>query len=953
MKPQLRVLIVDDSADDSELLVLELTRGGYQVNSLRVDRADALQQALADGGWQVVLCDFSLPGFSGSAALRMVKASGLDVPFIFVSGTMGEELAVGAMKAGADDYVMKDRLARLVPAVTREVRESEDRRRAEQGLRKQTRMNQALFNQAITSFVLFDRDHRIIQVNESYASYYGKTPDDFVGRSIVDIPSADQSQDVANTIIDEVVRTKAPVRFTSWPHRFADRPERRITYWDSILQPILDEHGEVEFLFFSAIDVTERRRAEEALRANAARLLQQEAALIALTRRKEASEDDVLTSLRRITEVSSRTLGVARVSVWRYNADRTAMRCVDLHELAADRHSSGIELEVVDLPRYLQALAQDDAIAADDVTEEPRFAELVESYLRPLGITSMMDASVLSDGALAGVVCFEHVGPPRQWTLDERTFAVATANVVALVLEEWERKEAEEALRASEQRFRQVTENIDEVFWLTDVEKHEMIYISPAYSRVWGRTCESLKADPRSWIDAIHPEDRERVREAALTAQTTGAYDLEYRIVRPDGTERWVHDRAFPIRDAEHRVYRIAGVAEDMTRRRQLEDQLRQSQKMDAIGQLAGGVAHDFNNLLAVIQMASSVLLTRPSTAAEMQEGLQQILAVSEQAANLTRQLLTFSRRSVRQARDIDLAEVTGGMTKLLRRILGEDLTLETRIAHSLPLVNADPGMMEQVLMNLAVNARDAMPEGGRLHISLDVLDISADDVGQRPRAVPGRFVRLLVQDTGCGIQPQDIPRIFEPFFTTKDAAKGTGLGLATVFGIVEQHHGWIDVTSEVGRGTTFEVFLPALTTSRAAARNETTTLKFPRGTESILLVEDDPAVRRLARVSLEHCGYRVHEAESPGVALALWETLPESVDLLFTDLIMPGGMTGRELAERLVERQPGLKVIYSSGYSYEVVRPELRLTPGFNFLQKPYHLAEMAATVRRCLDER
>jgi CheY-like chemotaxis protein len=335
-----------------------------------------------------------------------------------------------------------------------------------------------------------------------------------------------------------------------------------------------------------------------------------------------------------------------------------------------------------------------------------------------------------------------------------------------------------------------------------------------------------------------------------------------------------------------------------------------------------------------------------------MQDGLQQIMAASERAAKLTQQLLTFSRRDVSEARDIDLADVTDGMSKLLRRVLGEDLALETRVAHALPLVHADPGMMEQVLMNLAVNARDAMPDGGRLLISLDVVEIGAGDVARRARAVAGRFVRLLVRDTGCGIPPQDISRIFEPFFTTKEAGKGTGLGLATVFGIVERHHGWIDVTSAVGDGTTFEIFLPALAAARPASPRKSPVPEILCGTESILLVEDDRAVRALARLSLEHCGYRVYEAESPVTALALWETLTAPVDLLLTDLVMPGGMSGRELAELLVERQPGLKVIYSSGYSSEIVRPEL-LKPGYGFLQKPYHLAQMAATIRRCLDER
>jgi PAS domain S-box-containing protein len=952
MKPRLRVLIVDDSDDDTRLLLRELTRA-YEVTSLRIETAEDLAAALASGGWQVILCDFAMPHFSGEAALRLVRETGLDVPFIYVSGTIGEEVAVEAMRAGADDYVMKDRLARLLPAIDRELRETEQRRRTEAGLRRQTRMNEALFSQAITCFALFDRDCRLIQVNDSYASYYGKTPADFKGRSVLEVRSATQTLEDAKAMVDEVVRTRAPLRASSYPYVFPDHPERGVTYWDSILQPILDEQGEVEFLFFSSIDVTERRRAEDALRAHAGRLLQQEAALIALTRKEPGERDDVLTSLRRISEVSTRTLGVARVSIWRYNADRTAMLCVDLHELEGDRHSAGTALAVADYPRYFEALAGDDVIATDDVGNEPRFAELVAGYLAPLGITSMMDASVRFDGALAGVVCHEHIGPPREWTLDERTFAVATANIVALVLEEWERKEAEAALRASEQRFRQVTENIDEVFWLTDIDKQEMIYISPAYSRVWGRSCESLARDPQSWMEAVHPEDRERVREAALTRQIAGTYDIDYRIVRPDGIVRWVHDRAFPISDGAGRVYRIAGVAEDITRGRHLEDQLRQSQKMEAIGQLAGGVAHDFNNLLAVIQMQSSLLLTMPSSVAETHEGLQQILAASERAANLTRQLLTFSRRDVRQTKDIDLAEVTDTIAKLLRRILGEDIALETGAAHALPLVNVDPGMMEQVLMNLAVNARDAMPQGGQLLLSLDSVEIGPDEVASRPCATPGRFVRLRVRDTGIGIPPADLPHIFEPFFTTKEAGKGTGLGLATVFGIVEQHQGWIDVTSEIGRGTSFEIFLPALPHTGTTAPETVSEPRLPGGSETILLVEDDAAVRALARVSLEHCGYRVHVAESATAAVELWEGLRESVDLLLTDLIMPGGMSGRELADLLVERQPGLKVIYNSGYSNDVVHRELRLMAGSNYLQKPYPVADLATAVRRCLDGR
>jgi CheY-like chemotaxis protein len=363
-------------------------------------------------------------------------------------------------------------------------------------------------------------------------------------------------------------------------------------------------------------------------------------------------------------------------------------------------------------------------------------------------------------------------------------------------------------------------------------------------------------------------------------------------------------------------------------------------------------VAHDFNNLLAVIQMQSSLLLTLPRQSTEVCDGLQEIMAASERAANLTRQLLTFSRREVARTQVIDLANVTDAMTKLLRRILGEHVMLESRVAHGLPHVYADPGMMEQVLMNLAVNARDAMPGGGQLLVSLDAVTLSPDDVATQPRAKPGRFVRLQVQDRGSGIGAEDLPRIFDPFFTTKGPDKGTGLGLATVFGIVQQHHGWIDVASQVGAGTTFSVYLPAVSRDSAVTPESVEEPRLPRGTETILLVEDEAAVRELTRICLEHCGYRVHAGVSAAEASSLWDSLKRPVDLLLTDVVLPGGTSGFELAAQLLGRQPGLKVIYSSGYSKDVVDQERRWSAGKTFLRKPYSVGELASMVRRCLDD-
>ena len=512
-----------------------------------------------------------------------------------------------------------------------------------------------------------------------------------------------------------------------------------------------------------------------------------------------------------------------------------------------------------------------------------------------------------------------------------------------------ERVQAEMALRESEQRFRQVTESIGEVFWLTDLVKNQVIYVSPAYEKIWGRSCAELYQSPRTWMDAIHPEDRESVRETALT--TTGGYDLIYRILRPDGAVRWIHDRAFPIRDQAGRVYRVAGVATDITTQREMEMQMRHSQKMEAVGVLAGGIAHDFNNLLSVIQLQTSLLLTTKGLPDRVIKGMRDIMEASERAAALTRQLLTFSRREVKRARSLDLAEVVESTIRLLRRVLGEDVALETHFDPCLPLVHADPGMMEQVLMNLAINARDAMPSGGLLVVSLQPAQISKERAALHPGATVGKYVCLSVRDTGGGIAPEHLPRIFEPFFTTKESGQGTGLGLATVFGIVEQHGGWIEAASEVGRGTVFRVYLPALAAEASVDAPQDDEDAVRGGTECILIVEDDEALLTVAQLTLEHHGYRVLTATTAVQALEIWKRERDHVDALVTDLILPGGLSGQELADLLIRDKPSLKVIHASGYNDEVVTRRLREATGSTFLRKPYSARQLAETVRLRLD--
>ncbi len=388
--------------------------------------------------------------------------------------------------------------------------------------------------------------------------------------------------------------------------------------------------------------------------------------------------------------------------------------------------------------------------------------------------------------------------------------------------------------------------------------------------------------------------------------------------------------------------------------RLQLEEQLRQAQKMESIGQLAGGVAHDFNNLLAIIRgSAELVLMDGARFTEEDRENLKQILFASERSADLVRQLLTFSRKQAMQLRRLDLNVTVKNLAKMLERVLGQNILLRVDCGSDLSPVSADAGMMEQVLMNLAINARDAMTDGGELTISTANESIGPADVQSNSQALPGHYVCLTVADTGCGIPKGHLVRIFEPFFTTKEIGKGTGLGLATVYGIIQQHHGWITVHSEVVKGSTFRIHLPALSTDdQGSGITPITENPMWGGTETVLLVEDEVAIRSLTHHVLKRLGYKVIEAESGVAALEIWHEHRDQIDLVLTDIVMPGGMSGLDLAKTLRVEIPSLRIIFTSGYSPEVMGKGFKLRDGLNFLQKPYASHQLAQTLRTALDK-
>jgi two-component system cell cycle sensor histidine kinase/response regulator CckA len=533
----------------------------------------------------------------------------------------------------------------------------------------------------------------------------------------------------------------------------------------------------------------------------------------------------------------------------------------------------------------------------------------------------------------------------------ERILVGGEAYVLIAMQDVTESKKAERALRESNERFRQLAETIREVFWLTDPTKGQLIYVSPGYEAIWGRSMEGLFTSPGQWMDAIHPDDRERVKTAAFTKQIAGTYDEEYRIVRPDGSVRWIRDRAFPVRNAAGEVIRMAGAAEDVSDRRRLETQLRQAQKMEAVGRLAGGIAHDFNNLLTVILSYAATALEELNPNEPLRADIIEIEAAGRRASELTGQLLAFSRQQVLQPKVIDLNESLSRMRSMLQRLLGEDVELRAELPASLWSVSADQGQIEQIIMNLAVNARDAMPSGGKLTVETSNVVLDERFAQEHRGITPGPHVMLAVSDSGAGMDKLTQASIFEPFFTTKEVGKGTGLGLSTVLGIVEQSGGTVEVSSELGVGTTFRVYLPR---SEQLPHTSLGQPPLPRAVarevEVILLVEDDEQVRRLTQTLLARSRYQVLVAASPGEAVVASERHEGRIDLLLTDVVMPA-MNGRQLAERLKGSRPAMKVLYMSGYTANVVLRHGVEGDGPNLVNKPFTPETLSRAVRSALD--
>ena len=881
----LQVLLVKDSAEESDLLLRALGRGGVDPVCKRVETAESLRAALAAGPWDCVISDYTLPGFGASAALAIVRGADPDVPFIVISGAVGENAAVELMRLSASDYILKHDLTRLAPTVEREVREAGNRR-ARRTADRAAAFLAAVIESSDDAIVTKTLDGIIKTWNPAAEQLYGWTAGEAIGRDVSFLIPPEKLEEWFAYMHKLRAASRVGYFETVRLHRDGQRIDVALT-----MSCVRDSEGRVVGVSKTSRDIRDRKRAQEALQAIAERYQTLVAATAAIVWDTPPS-GEFDTDQMGWTTFTGQTLQQHRGLGW------------------------------------LDAVHPDDREKTDRAwaaAMKERTVYQVEHRLRRAD-------GVYRDMAVRAVPIFNRDRKIREW--------------VGVHTDVTEQKKAESDLRMRDRAIQAATQGL----MITDPNQPDcpIIYASPACTvltgynsqEVLGRNCRFLQGKDTD------PAAVAQLREAIRAGKPCTVELLNYR---KDGTPFWNELSIAPVRDEAGRLMHFIGVQADVTARRHLQSQFHQAQKMEAFGQLAGGISHDFNNLLCIINGYSEILL---STALDnsAQEMVAEILKAGQRSASLTRQLLVFSRKQVLLPRVFDLNETVRESEKLFRRLIGEDIELHTVSHARLDLINADPGQIEQVLMNLVVNARDAMPQGGKLTIETRNIELTEDYTREHPEVKPGNYVMLSVSDMGTGMTEETRRRLFEPFFTTKEIGKGTGLGLAVVQSIVKQSDGHIEVYSEPGLGTSFKIYLPRALKSQVATKSKLLHRTSPRGTETILLVEDEEAMRVLTMRTLRLCGYVVFDAANGNEALRFAGKSAEPIHLLVTDVVMPG-MGGRKLADQLAPLHANMKVLYISGYTDDAVIRHGILHDDVNFLQKPFSAIALAVKVREVLD--
>jgi two-component system, cell cycle sensor histidine kinase and response regulator CckA len=1056
----LLILHLEDDPDYPELVSSLLDQEGMKASVTAVSTQEEFEAGLAAQP-DIILADLQLPTWNGMQALRIAQERCPSVPFLFVSGTMGEQVAIESVRSGATDYVLKHWPERLVPAIRRAVSEATQRKQTQRLLAENQRQDKyfrALTENGLDILAVALRDGTCIYLSPSVRTVLGFEPQALIGRSIFelvhpeDLPRALRKFQEVLDQPEALVRSEFRIRHQdeTWcpleamaQNRLEDKEigaviinarsvidrkrveaglqeserQYRLLFNGNPLPMWIFDHASLQFLEVNDAAVEHygyTRHEFLSMKVSDLRVTDDTPALVEYLhklveaapgakfgfagswqhRKKDGTIIDVEirwtpvsfegrpASLTMVNDISERKRNDHREAVLsNLGQNLSSASCaaeaaqricavaedlfrwdaftLDLVSPQADRVYALLNLDTRPNGERFQAPV-DPAGAVPSAMARRIIQNGAELILRqepisfdedsfPFGETSRPSASLIlapvRNGAkVIGILSIQSY-TPNAYTTQDLTLLQTMADLCGGALE---RIHAEQALRSSEMLFHSVWDTSVDGLRLAD-EHGIIVAVNEAYCRIVRMTRDQLQGQAFTVVYAeqekpaeLLQQYQERFRERASRKQVEG------RTVLHDGTAVTFEETSSFV-ELQGRSTLLFSLLRDVTTQKDLEEQLRQAAKMEAIGQLAGGVAHDFNNILTVIHGHASLLLASGQLCANSHRSASEISKAAERAASLTRQLLMFSRRQVMQLQRLDLNEVVGNMTRMLGRILGEDIAVQVHYSNQPLYVQGDPGMMEQVLLNLAVNARDAMPKGGLLVIRISRRQVTSSDLS--PEAQPGTYGCLTVVDSGCGIHPDNIRRIFEPFFTTKEVGKGTGLGLATVYGIVKQHRGWIEVESELQRSSTFRVYIPQSEQSKPSTAEVQAVLPAPRGTETILVVEDEDPLRELVSHYLSNQGYQVLQAETGLQALQLWSNHKQRIDLVLTDLVMPEHMNGRELAQALLAERSDLKIIFTSGYSADVVGTDMILKSGLNYLQKPYQPQALARVIRNRLD--
>lgn len=801
------------------------------------------------------------------------------------------------------------------------------------------------------AIVVTDLKGTVLYWGRGAEAMYGYPANEVLGRPYRHFAGSVESND-ENDFIRQILAQG------SWKGEHYQRRRDGSYIWTSVYISVL-RNAEGEAIGFIGLDhdITEKKRAETALQASEKRAAHQRSTIADLVLNTPVTEGDISCVLDRFTSNIAETLKVARASIWMLKDDNTKLVCSSLYEADRNTHSSGDVLLLADFPLYFREILTGHRLYARDVQNDSRTRELTDVYLKPHGITSLLDAGIFIEGKLVGVVCSEHIGPLRVWHQDEEAFVSTIAALIAQLLIDAERKKALKAIKESEDKLRQVIDLVPHFIFAKNAEG-SFILANKAVADVYATTTDNLigkkDSDFNPHTDEVKhfTDDDKRVIESGK-----GVYGIEEVITDADGIQRYLETSKIPFTSSTTEKPSILGVSVDITARKRAEEeremlqtQLAHAQKMESIGRLAGGVAHDFNNMLGVILGHTELALEHLESNEILRAHLQEIQNAGQHSADLTRQLLAFARKQTVSPAPLNLNEKVADMLNMLRVVIGEDIQLVWKPGNKLWTICMDFAQLDRILTNLCLNARDAIGSIGTITIETENIVLDIDYCTRHPGCTPGEYVQLTISDDGHGMDAETLAHVFEPFFTTKEPGKGTGLGLASVHGVVAQNKGFIHISSEPERGTIFQIYFPRHHHTVAQKPEEHTSTVSAQQRRTILIVEDEPKVLKMTTMVVESLGYTVLAAASPKEAIDLAADYSDRIDLLMTDVVMPE-MNGRNLATHLRPICPHLKCLFMSGYTADVIAYQGVLDVGVAYIQKPFSKTEIAATLRDVLN--